>query len=215
MVLEITHKEKPTETNKIDDNSYMLPHLLNGTLDSEYITDSAILTALSGLTILLPVLIETKNLPPGSTTSTFSDLDGDSVEEYLIISKLNIISSGSDKMVYLKPNNTTPNFMSRLYHNDSAKVVGANAFNFWFIFSSIFSEDTSGVSYFRLYPKSGRNRQIIGTSEYLSTTHHSQQRSSGSWTNNTDNITSIVIECQSGGSMSGEIKLYKIIEITL
>jgi len=68
MVLEITHPEKPTEIDKIDDNDYMLPHAINGVLPD--------FSSFPGMKARIPILIEEKNLVNQGSFS-FSNLNGD------------------------------------------------------------------------------------------------------------------------------------------
>lgn len=207
MTLKITHPEKPTESDKIDDNDYMLPHDIEGVLPD--------LSSFPGAKIRLPILIEEKTLSLGTTSVTFQNLDGNTDEEYLIVSELSIVSGGSDKNIQIKPNNQTGTSMSVIYNNDASTTVSAASRNLLQITGSCFSQDTFSKAIGRFHAKSGIIRTFFCDVYLLSTSHKSHQQYAGYWSNIADNITSLVFVVDSGGSFSGRIKLYKMVDISL
>lgn len=72
MSLNIKHPEKPTESNKIDDNDYMLSHTITGNLEITDLPDvlQDLLSTLSEKTFLLPQLIEEVILPYSYNTNS-------------------------------------------------------------------------------------------------------------------------------------------------
>lgn len=202
MTITITHPEKPTEENKIDDDDYMLPHHVDGHIPE--------ITPLG--TILIPLLIETKNFEAVSSI-TFENLNGDTDEIYYIIGQYQ--NSGTNIKTSLKPNNIDTN---QLYngHQVFQSSSGRQANKSMMLSNSYSSASNKIRITAMLYAKTGLYRNIEnryslsgpGSSSPLNEIGNSQ------WSDTTTNITSLVI-APASGTFTGTISLYKMVHIAI
>lgn len=224
MPIVVTHSDTLTPSNKLNDILYAHQHTVNSDIDSSDMSTAmqtlltnieTLLTALSGKTVKIPVLIETKTLPAGTTTTTFSSLNGDSDLEYLLITNVTFDSCSNDSTITLQPNTLTTNLSSVrhfVYHNshsyskyDTALAIATNGLK----------SDSQIVVETKIYPKTGKNRSVISRSlNTYSTSYRGVDDFVGVWGDSTTNITSLQL-ILSSGSMSGTIKLYKMVDISL
>jgi len=208
MVLEITHPEKPTEIDKIDDNDYMLPHAINGVLPD--------FSSFPGMKARIPILIEEKNLVNQGSFS-FSNLNGDVDIEYLFSYHLFLDNTNSsyDSLVYLNPNGLNTNSESnRGYHAGTGH--GSQLYNRLLLAQGGWGRDSDVFGELNFYAKTGRIRISYAIDGLVTTdlSNRSIQYSVGRWSNTSTNITSFQIEpvyCL----LNGTIKLYKLVDINL
>lgn len=162
----------------------------------------------------VPQLIEEKTLPAGTTSVTFSGLDGDSDKEYLCEFNLIIVLGNGGAGLIWKPNNSSSNqdAVQHRYHSTWDGYSGGNV-------SRLVYQGTTGDTvycsgYFIFNAKTGSIRTWRGHStSYISspTLGHSN---SGVWTDTGTNLTSIVI-LPDVGTFSGTIRLYKMVDLNL
>lgn len=160
-------------------------------------------------------LVEEKVLPAGTTTCTFSGLNGDEDEEYLIEFTGTVVTSSGDTIVSVKPNNDVGSNYLAIHH-------GAYRGN------SHFSEDYSvlalGSTHYQvtsicksktfISAKSGVNRFFSSNIQRHNLGKLLDSICSGVWLNSVDNIISLVI-ASSSGSFNGNIRLWKKIPLNL
>lgn len=211
MSLIITHPEKPTEENKIDDNDYMANHHLEGVLPD--------FSSFPNQKILLPVLIEKKTLPAGTTTTTFSNLNGDSDKLYYITGELSLVRPGTDVIISVQPNsdNTSSNYTGVLLtwaRGQNATRANLPSIETGLRLCQTRIEDINNFFHAYLYSKSGKNRKYTSTPHGFGSSEVNAFIISSQWLNNSDNITNLKFVITSG-SFSGEIKLYKMVDILL
>ena len=208
MSLEITHPEKPTEQDKIDDNDYMLPHTINGVLPD--------FTGLSGLYIRIPVLVEEKTISSPSSSVTFENLNGDNDKKYLLITDITLTrQSQAYSNLILKPNNDSSNGKS--YTVGGVSGSNPNKIEANYIIIGFTDNSQTGIvnSIFNIYPITGKNRTALGKILSQRGTYISSYISSSYYSVTNTNITSFVIASTDGGTFTGTIKLYKFIDILL
>ena len=197
MALVVTHNSTADGDPLIDGDDWNANHTLTG-----------------GGTFRIPKHIETKTLDAGSTTTTFSSLNGDSDVEYLCEFNLTIINGSGGAGLIWKPNNSSSNqdAVQHRYHNTWDGYSGGNV-------SRLVYQGTTGDTiycsgYFIFNAKTGSIRTWRGHSTgYISspTLGHSN---SGVWTDTETNLTSIVI-LPEVGTFSGTIRLYKMVDLTI
>lgn len=170
----------------------------------------------SGSKIRIPVLIESKTLAAGTTTTTFSNLNGDVDGEYLLRG-VNIIfaSSGSSEyslMAQFNGDTTASNYVSKRKYFGAAE--GIQTLAFFLLVNNIGGTGSTGFFEAQIFPKTGVQR--IGFSKGVGYSPGDQYSvlASCKWTNTTDNITAMTI-ATNGSSFSGTLNLYKMITITL
>lgn len=167
-----------------------------------------------GSKIRLPVLIEEKTIPAGTTSVTFSGLDGDSDLEYFLEFDV-YIPDTADKILSLKPNNLATNQKSARFGNWSG-TVSQNNYTYWWLTGNGWSKAGWAKGFVYIKAKTGGRRYYHGKDTW----HNSDfsnwliQEIGGWWSNTSDNITNLVVASDSG-SFSGTIKLYKMVDITL
>ncbi len=202
MTITITHPEKPTEENKIDDDDYMLPHHVDGHIPE--------ITPLG--TILVPLLIESKNFEAASSIK-FENLNGDTDEIYYITGRY--LNSEKNIKTSLKPNNIDTN---QLYngHQVFQSNHGRQADTSMMLSNSYSSESNKIRITAMLYAKTGfyrnmENRYSLsgpGSSSPLNEVGNSQ------WSDKTTKITSLVI-APASGTFTGTISLYKMVHLAI
>lgn len=208
MSLEITHPEKPTIQNKIDDNDYMLPHHIEGVLPD--------FSGLSGNKIRLPVLIEEKTVTSQNSV-TFSNLNGNQDILYYIQLDGKIEYTSGNPRIFCYPNNDSG--------NKNTTSIGANTGGNPFRWSGdplMLAANNAGSPTYVLSEayfsaKTGSYRKWLSRF----TTHRNGNEifiveNGGFYTETATNITSLVILNQLAGHLfTGTIKLYKIVDINL
>jgi len=159
-------------------------------------------------------LVKEKDLPAGTTTYTFDDLDGDTDLEYLFEFDLDIVGSGFTGIV-VRPNNITTQQggMSSYAYNGG---VGRDASYTWIPLGWYFyAENHRMIGTNKIYAKTGVARvfRVENCVPNNGSGHYGLQNIVLWWNDTTTNITSLVVVCRSGGSFSGNIKLWKKIPI--
>ncbi len=157
-------------------------------------------------------LIEEKTLNSGTTTTTFTNLNGNVDLEYLVEYELNITSG--DNTIVVRPNNDSEsNYVGTLLedYNTTGAVYSKAAL---VLASTGWNEATFAWGKGLINPVSGRKRSLLNECIRLpnSTSNSAWTKTWGYWTNTTDNITSLSIVATSG-SFSGKIRLYKKIPL--
>lgn len=167
-----------------------------------------------GSKIRLPVLIEEKTIPAGTTSVTFSGLDGDSDLEYFIQYEL-YIPDTADKIMSLKPNNVATNQKSARFGNWTGSV-GQNNYTYLWFTGNGWNKAGYCKGYYYLKAKTGTYRWYHGKDTWTASDFSNWvlQEVSGWWSDTSSNITSLVVAIDSG-SFSGTMKLYKMVDITL
>lgn len=206
MSIEITHQEKPTTQDKIDDEDYMLPHHIEGVLP-DY-------TGLSGKTIQVPLLIEEKTVSDVSEV-VFSNLNGDVDEGYILVSDL-ILSPGTpEQQIYLKFNGdgTANNYTNNILNFATTYGTSVNWSSPYCIMTRSYKSGSTVKSYSKtdIRTKTGHYRFYYSRFNLSSPVNG---WCSVRWNNLVDNITSLVIS-SSIRTFSGVLRLYKIIHIEL
>lgn len=198
MALVVTHNSTADGDPLIDGDDWNANHTLTG-----------------GGTFRIPKHIETKTLAAGSTTTTFSSLNGDVDGIYLLKFNILLTATGVDRTLNLNINGSSSNMGStRLlgtdsgvgYTSTSSIILGANG---WAKDGPIWGECN-------IHATSGVIRPINGGWNHFATdkSHAMVQSYTGYWDNTTDNITSLTCVI-SGGSFSGWFKLYKMVDLTI
>lgn len=197
----IKHNMVAGEGPLVDDVAWNDGHIIDGISE--------------GSKIRLPVLIEEKTIPAGTTSVTFSNLNGDVDGEYLIEGNVILVPTGSDNVINLQPNGDTgANYVGVCIAGLSTTTLGSSSTSALRLVQSNNVATSYGKFSARIYPVTGilRKFESIGSSQLSG--RALSHVSSGHWTNTASNITSLVC-IVSNGSFSGTIKLYKMVDITL
>lgn len=167
---------------------------------------------LAGKTIRLPSLIETKTIT-GVNETVFSNLNGDIDEIYFLTFNLSYTLGAGGVGICFLPNNLNTNLRSSAMRN--------------FITSHDTVSQTSGLMLvnqggngdtvvcrgnFTIYAKTGVVRLYNGQSVSDKSTETINQTIAGRWNETSTNITSLVIT-PLAGTISGVVKLYKMVDI--
>lgn len=196
MALVVTHNSTADGDPLIDGDDWNANHTITG-----------------GGTFQIPKLIETKS-PSNDSSITFSNLDGDTDEIYLCEFRLIItLGSGGASLIW-KPNNLTTNqdAVQHRYHNTWDGYSGGNISRL--VYQGSNGDVITCSGFFKLYAKTGLKRTWSGQSVGHSSNPTLGHNNSGVWTDTSTNLTSIVVLPDSG-TMTGEIKLYKMVDLTL
>lgn len=224
MVLDITHPDKLTPTNKLDDVIYAHSHNVSGTVDEDLLSPTildklasieSLLEALAGKTFEIPVLISRVSLS-SAQSHTFNDLNGDVDGRYIL--EFTGTTSKNDGKIIVKPNNidTSQKTAEGYWFANSIGRTSHPAFLLGR------TEDVSTAQLHAkgtLYAKTGKNRimeSLFGN--YGSYRNSPLQHSAlAQWLDTTTNITSLVITTTepTNQTITGDLSLYKIVEITL
>lgn len=208
MSIEITHPEKPTEQDKIDDNDYMLPHKITGVLPD--------FSSFPDTNIKIPILIETKTVSTGVNSVLFEDLDGDNDLEYYIIIDITCTAPTGSIRLNLYPNSSTTNIIGVQF--------GARTLSGPFRWDNNelllgYAEVGTPVSVYAtatFTAKTGKNRKFTNQFITLRGTQIFNVINTGFYTETSTNITSLLIKLvTSTHTFTGTIKLYKLVDITL
>jgi hypothetical protein len=172
---------------------------------------------LPGSTLRLPVLIESKTIDSGTTNVTFSNLNGNNDELYLISFDLNIVVSSGRRFLRVQPNSdSATNYNSHRTIFGTANVSDSPDGSYMPICDTDGNYNTKNQGFAYLWAKTGEYRLLMSDSVFTSTAHSNRGTVSwmGNWKNSADNITSLKFII-SGGSFGGKIKLYKMVDITI
>jgi len=194
----------------------------NSTADGDPLIDgddwNANHTLTGGGTFRIPKHIETKTLSDASTT-TFSSLDGDADEEYLLVVNVSLTrNSKAHSNLQIKPNNQTSN------QNGTARETitsGATSTSSAWGEPLIWVGSTSGSETGKvtgetyIYAKSGSNRNFAAKWVRTGASLTAITSLVGRWTDTSTNITSLVIAPTDGGTVTGKIKLYKMVDLAI
>jgi hypothetical protein len=155
-------------------------------------------------------LVEEKDLPAGTTTYTFDELDGDTDLEYKFEYDLDVIGSGFGGIV-IKPNNITDDQGGTGFYVYNGGHGEDNTFTLLPLGWYFYSEDHSEYGELQIFAKTGRYRRFRGAANVPinANNHYGFYQLLHWWKNTADNITNIVVACRTGGSFSGNIKLWK------
>lgn len=160
-------------------------------------------------------LVEEKNCEPGTTSYTFTGLNGNIDKEYLIETDLLISSGGVSRKISLLINGSSSNFAETThvasdsaasFENNSIIMLGRSGFN---LDCYTWNEHT-------IKAVSGSIRRINGDYHFVSTNLSKRYVSKGTgyWNDTSSNITSIGCEID-GGSFSGNIRLWKKLPLNI
>ena len=198
MTLEITHPEKPTEQDKIDDEDYMLPHHIDGVLPQSNMD-------ISGIEKL--ELIEHKT-PSAQSSVTFENLNGDTDEKYLLILDLGFDTASN--VLTLKPNNIATDQKTSLYYVYTSNHGNSNSPNI-----RIGSSDNNKANRCRsktlILAKTGNYRRFETNINIYGVGNTTPINMWGwcQWSDTTTNITSLVVDVDVG-TFTGDIYLYRV-----
>ena len=198
MTLEITHPEKPTEQDKIDDEDYMLPHHIDGVLPQSNMD-------ISGIEKL--ELIEHKT-PSAQSSVTFENLNGDTDEKYLLILDLGFDTASN--VLTLKPNNIATDqktSLIRVYYSSSSRTNASDI--------RIGTSDSNKANRCRsktlILAKTGNYRRFETNINIYGVGNTTPINMWGwcQWSDTTTNITSLVVDVDVG-TFTGDIYLYRV-----
>lgn len=191
----------------------------NSTADGDPLIDgddwNANHTITGGGTVRIPVLIETKTLSAGTTTTTFSSLNGNNDEEYLIKGEIQYAGTSSgDNWLKLSPNASDSNCKSVGFWVDSGGHGQLTGQDYFYIAGNL-SQNNPPVSFITTFnAKSGGVARVMMSNMIVGTTKINMTRTGGIYNDTSTNITSLVVSLGSG-SFSGTIKLYKMVDLTI
>jgi len=159
------------------------------------------------------ILIEERVLPAGTTSTTFSGLDGDIDEEYLIEGNIDLIPVSAASFVYLRPNGISSGYKGSRYGSYSGTTAVGTAditAGLLLTFSPVVEACYCCInSVLKCNP--GRYKLL-----HSRDTVYGATRTGGSISNSalpsSENFDNLVIVC-STGSFSGTIRLWKKIPV--
>lgn len=190
----IKHLKEPTETDKVGKEDWESDHKITNLYGWE--------------------LVEEKTLSAGTTTCTFSGLNGDVDGEYLLEYDI-LISGGGDYPVHLRFNSDDgANYWSTVlqYYASTGSIT-----NFAYLRSGApgWNEISRVHSKIYIHPTTGIKRRIRGEFEMLpaSTDNMAWNQVWGYWKNTVDNITQIRL-IPITATISGVARLYKKISLS-
>jgi len=158
-------------------------------------------------------LVEEKDLPAGTTTCTFSNLDGDSDVEYLLEGDISIIANGADRLIYLYPNNVSSGFSGSRHHIYQSGSIGYESLSTFYVVANGWNSDSNNHFDCKILAKTGVMRLFKSETIDAIPNHNGGQTINCVWSDTITNITSLVLLITSGGSFSGKIRLWKRIPI--
>lgn len=196
--LNIDHSFIAGEGTLVDDGDWNAHHLISG-----------------GGTLRVPQLIEEKVVSAGSTSVTFSNLNGDADGEYLLEYDI-IITGGGDYPVHLRFNSDDgANYSSNVlqYYASTGSIT-----NFAHLRSGAtgWNEVSRVHSKIYIYPQTGIKRRIKGEYEIVpaTTDNMAWDKVWGYWKNTADNITQIRL-IPVTATISGVVRLYRMVDLVL
>lgn len=172
---------------------------------------------LSGAIIGVPCLVERKLVTANATSYTFSTLDGNTDEIYIVIGHM-LNSSGSAALYSLKPNNVTTN--QTCGTNVWGGFATSSTPTIWEIAgSNTITADNATWVWFRaeIYAKDNAN-SVATKRHFNSTAHYTNagailgESATGQWNETSTNLTSLVVFCnQANGIGDGSVlELWKM-----
>ncbi len=164
-------------------------------------------------------LVEEKEVPAESTTTTFTGLNGDADGKYKLEYELDIVSGGFERFLKMQPNNDTVAGYRNAVHSfsyaggspghTSLIAKGGHVF----LLGSTWSDANTkieGEAIIRAV--SGKRRKMeVKVSQSYDDNNFGEDNVLTYWLDTSSNITNLVL-LLSGGTFSGNIKLYKWIE---
>jgi hypothetical protein len=171
----------------------------------------AALSALNSVNgkIRLPILIEEQTVTSQNSV-TFSNLNGDVDIEYVLEYDFTTPDSGKDPQIYLNNNNTYATSTYLLSQNSG--VSGGSATSGQIAWANGALTFCKGKA--EIYAQTGRKRTISNIVHVKCSTIYTEWHLYD-WTNTVDNITSIKVAVASSGTLTGTLRLYKMITIDL
>ena len=198
MALVVTHNSTADGDPLIDGDDWNANHTLTG-----------------GGTFRIPKHIETKTLSDASTT-TFSSLDGDADEEYLLVINVSLTrNSQAYSNLQIKPNNQTSNQNSTARETIGSGATSTISASLIWVGSTSGSETGKVTGETYIYAKSGSNRNFAAKWVRTGASLTAITSLVGRWTDTSTNITSLVIAPTDGGTVTGKIKLYKMVDLAI
>jgi len=169
---------------------------------------------LSGKTVQHKVLIESKTVTNVNSV-TFTGLNGDVDGEYIFESNIDITGNGHDTWVYLQPNGLGNDGLGVTFIFGAESGVGYSNESFIAINSNSWALDGKSISSGKFYAKSGTKRIMTCTKIFFSNDNSRKHTIDflGYWLDTTTNITSFLLTMPYG-TMTGTIKLYKMVDVT-
>lgn len=161
-------------------------------------------------------LLEKKTLPSSSTTTTFSNLLGDSTLLYRLIINLKITTSGSETKLGLRFNTSATGYNSTEDYSGKYNGGGTTGNGTYLQLCRSFDNANTyidGIYY--IFPNKNVNqggyRSGFGNYNiYVPGTSIIMTKNSGHWSNTSDQITGITIYRVGSGTISGQIRLSKM-----
>lgn len=196
MALVVTHNSTADGDPLIDGDDWNANHTLTG-----------------GGTFRIPKHIETKTLS-SATSTTFSDLNGDTDKIYLVDFRLTISLGDGGAGLIWKPNDSADNQYSvqHRYHNTWDGYSGGTVSRLVYQGSNGDTIYCSGG--FTFYAETGTPRTWRGQSTSYISAPTLGHNNSGAWTDTSTNLTSIVLK-PDVGTFTGWVKLYKMVDLTI
>lgn len=219
--LVVEHETKISENSKADDNVHNDPLKVSGTFTKNAISDLPIIPAniptISPIpaTLRVPQLIEEKIITSAVNSVTFASLNGNSDEEWLLITDI-ISNSAGD--LYLKPNNAVSPYVSDYSLSSTIQSTvscGAGAPTGYIQLGFGDSAFQNLHSETNIFSKSGKPRIFINKSFFRTNTKLAIENHFYSWGNTADNITSLVCGIDGAGTFTGKIRLYKMVDMVI
>lgn len=203
--MRIIHPKHITNPGDLDCSDYNSDHL---------VVEGIQLEDLNEVKLLGYTLVEEKKDLSGVDSVTFSGLNGDIDEEYLIETDITINSPGVAAFLLLLPNGVSSDQKTNsllIYNGNLTRETTSNLV----LSRTDWAESGHVQSKSTFFAKTGFVRVLTGKSLFVpsSTVDLSSRHDSGRWTNSTTLITSLVINT-SPGTLSGTIRLWKKIPIT-
>lgn len=196
--LDINHNFIAGEGTLVDDGDWNDTHKISG-----------------GGTLRVPQLIEEKVVSAGSTSVTFSGLNGDVDGEYLLEYDI-LINGAGDYPVHLRFNSDDgANYSSNVlqYYASTGTIT-----NFAYLRSGAtgWNEISRVHSKIYIHPTTGIKRRIRGEFEIVpaSTDNMAWNQVWGYWKNTADNITQIRL-IPITATISGVARLYRMVDLVL
>jgi len=224
MALKITHPDTLTPTNKLNDILYGHHHTITGDVDEDLLSSDiltklsnieTLLTSLSGKTFKLPVIIENKTLPTGSTSFEFTNLNGNNDGIYLLYYHI-YMESDANYNIKIIPNSTittdqksTITFYTNSYWNYRN--------NYLMLLNAIDNLKLWHTGQIIIFPKTGMWREYYGHGYYGrdNEAFNGPTQVGGYWKDTTTNITSLKFQSSTSNTFKGEVKLCKMVDLSL
>ncbi len=187
----------------------------NSTADGDPLIDgddwNANHTITGGGTFRIPKHIETKTLS-NDTGYTFSGLNGDTDGEYFVTFDL-FVNSNDERAIWLIPGGATA---SDFDGKDWTENGGVDGDGYGFLIASTTWSKQLMRGAITIHPKTGYRRTSYGTRFAVhGDTSHVIIHSRSVWKDTATNITSLVLGIGASNTMTGVVKLYKMVDLTI